>query len=677
MPDQVFTTGNANVQAFTNATAYAQARAQAAEQERAATEAARLALPTQVQAITAPAVNEANAAAAAARVAAGLAGSVSTEAELAGKPAGQYRVGLTLGTWTGNAYINATPILGTAQDVQDAQASLRRISVDATLYGVAEGASAQTLLDAINATPDGGTLVCPRVTLKHTTTRLYITGRKNLLIEGNGLVIEALTTLPDGSDYGGVYLLNCEDVEIRDVTYDGRLDVRPIAVQGDGSTINLKSGWNVLNGCKRVKLVNVRGNRCMMDGLYVGHGNATTDHIADHNTNFPLDTVLDNCGGDLNYRQGISWVGVDGLTINGGQWTRTGMLGDGKWTSPAAGMDGEGFIQLGVVNTRVIVRAPHATGNRGMGISIHNGSIGTLVENPHCEGNGGEGIGLTWSGHTNTVRGGYVGKNYVLATTGRAEIAVSGEHQTVEGVTIECEDGVAAIVATGTPPGDSVPLPTRERRIRGNTIRALGSTGGQVFVAGGTGDTVENNVLVNVVAPGGAPAVEVDSPGGRVVGNQIRHETGSVAQQPLRVTTGYATGNTSSGYTTPAYIDALGEPPLPPDTVTMTLAAGRAGTLSGVTATLLSSTPNTRRYRVRGNVLRGEGAETSYVIDVTANNGRAGGAFAAGAIVAVNAVDPGDGTIYKTVFGLANPVRCAVEAGYSVDVSIDVEYSRG
>lgn len=121
MPDQVFTTGNANVQAFTNATAYAQSRAQAAEQERAATEAARLALPTQVQALTAPAVNEANAAAAAARVAAGLAGSVSTEAELVGKPAGQYRVGVNLVTWNGNAVTASTPALATAEQATTAQ----------------------------------------------------------------------------------------------------------------------------------------------------------------------------------------------------------------------------------------------------------------------------------------------------------------------------------------------------------------------------------------------------------------------------------------------------------------------------------------------------------------------------------------------------------------------------
>ncbi|MDP9764862.1 hypothetical protein [Deinococcus enclensis] len=172
MPDQVFTTGNANVQAFTNATAYAQSRAQAAEQERAATEAARLALPTQVQALTAPAVNEANAAAAAARVAAGLAGSVGTEAELVGKPAGQYRVGVNLVTWNGNSVTASTPALATAEqataaqdaaDTAQAQADSASDRVQASVAGLdaltLTAGRVQTELGAFDVIPEAGQAV--------------------------------------------------------------------------------------------------------------------------------------------------------------------------------------------------------------------------------------------------------------------------------------------------------------------------------------------------------------------------------------------------------------------------------------------------------------------------------------------------------------------------------------
>ncbi|PJI54442.1 hypothetical protein CTI14_15495 [Methylobacterium radiotolerans] len=112
--------------------------------------------------------------------------------------------------------------------------------MDATLYGVAEGAPVQTLMDAIVATPNGGTLVCPRVTLTHAArTNMWIINRKNLTIEGNGLRVVADPALPDEigtydqahADYanpytGGFKLAYCENVFIREIEYDGRLDVR-------------------------------------------------------------------------------------------------------------------------------------------------------------------------------------------------------------------------------------------------------------------------------------------------------------------------------------------------------------------------------------------------------------------------------------------------------------------
>ncbi|WP_229781124.1 hypothetical protein [Deinococcus arenae] len=119
---RVITTDDQNIQEFNALNADLRAEKMALQQTRAATEAARLALPTQVQAITGPAVQAAQSAASLAVQRAGVVGSVPNEAALAGRAAGDYRVGMEIVTWNGNAVTARTAVLASDADVQEARA---------------------------------------------------------------------------------------------------------------------------------------------------------------------------------------------------------------------------------------------------------------------------------------------------------------------------------------------------------------------------------------------------------------------------------------------------------------------------------------------------------------------------------------------------------------------------
>ncbi|WP_155300187.1 hypothetical protein [Deinococcus kurensis] len=152
---KVITTNDPSFAAFTAATQHAQSRAQAAEAERAATEAARLALPTQVQAITAPAIQAAQSAANLAAQRAGVVGSVPNDAALAGRAAGDYRIGTEIVSWNGAAITSRTGVLASGSDVQALQLPSLAVAqaaapvADAYSVGGADGG----LFDAAPAGP--------------------------------------------------------------------------------------------------------------------------------------------------------------------------------------------------------------------------------------------------------------------------------------------------------------------------------------------------------------------------------------------------------------------------------------------------------------------------------------------------------------------------------------------
>lgn len=151
---KVITTQDAAFTAFTQATQHAQSRANAAEAERAATEAARLALPTQVAAATGPAIAAAQAAANLAAQRAGVVGSVPNDAALAGRAAGDYRIGTEIVSWNGAAITSRTGVLANAAQLPRQDNVLR--------YGLSGGTWDSAVTQAVASVGPGGIVHFPQ-----------------------------------------------------------------------------------------------------------------------------------------------------------------------------------------------------------------------------------------------------------------------------------------------------------------------------------------------------------------------------------------------------------------------------------------------------------------------------------------------------------------------------------
>ncbi|MHA0048640.1 hypothetical protein ACXXCZ_21915 (plasmid) [Deinococcus sp. PEB2-67] len=521
-------------------------------------------------------------------------------------------------------------------------AEINNNTLDARFFGVAEGADASTLKRAIDSTPSGWNLECPRVKLiqrdngnKRLLEFKYPTQR-NIYIYLNGLTVEADPTLEDNHWNGGFYFIGCKGWEFYDGIYDGRLDART-ASGLDAANTNAKSGWNILNDCEDMLFSGCSGNRCLMDGWTQGGIDRSWAEWADAGQEHaPRNIRYINCRGAFNKRQGMSVTWSNGHLVDNCEFADTGQLGDAldpaagnhaslnrKYTAPGAGFDSEGWIQSPFNNGLVlggVVRNTRALRNRGMGFSIHNGTINSLTENCHAEGNGGEGFGMTWSGHGNTIRGGYSGKNQRNSNSG-AEVGMSGPNQVITGMRIECERGVAALNAGYVPFADEAPFQNRSRVFSDNTIVSLDGSGGHAFMAGGTYDVMDGNTWEGATTFSGN-YVRMESPGGSFQGNIIRGRGVNARAAYVQLgASGIAQNNQHGGFAGGAVYEAGGDN-LPPVNVTATLTNSAQGTLSGVGVSLIARTPDTQAYRVTGVLTPAAGAGGAYSIQLPEDNGQ-------------------------------------------------------
>lgn len=348
------------------------------------------------------------------------------------------------------------------------QANANKIAVDASLFGVKEGASAQTLMNAIAATPDGGMLVCPKVKLiQRETDNMYIVNRNNIVIKGNGLIIEADPSMSDNTGLqfpesqfkAGITLLGCKNIDWYDTTYDGRLDAR-VPVGGDGSGAGgPRSAWYIGNKCENIRLTNCVGHRAMMDGFIVApmeYQFLPLDFPNRDNFVFERDVPRKiefiNCVGTYAYRQGISVCGVDGFIIENGNYSYTGMLPDDangvkKWTLPCAGIDWEAFIPFNWKNLNCIMKGnPLISYNKGAGLLIENGTQGLIVDGGHIYKNAG-GIILSPSGTADTTISNLTIEDNCLAPelSERIDVALGGLRFKFINNIIKTNEGVMGI----------------------------------------------------------------------------------------------------------------------------------------------------------------------------------------------------------------------------------------
>lgn len=545
-------------------------------------------------------------------------------------------------------------------------AQAARTGVDAALYGVREDAPVQTLMDAIAATPDGGELICPRVTLKHATrTNMWILNRRNLTIKGNGLRVEADANMPDeigtydtahpdyGNPYtGGFKIAYSKNVFIHEIEYDGRLDIRK-PHHSDLSGSGPRSAWNILDRCVNVQLIDCKGTRAMMDGVCVGGTEKIfllKQGIPDYGDvvperDFPRNCLLKNFVAEYNYRQGMSGVGHFDLTIDAGRYAFTGRLPDGpdghkKWTLPCAGICLEAFFYFGWLNLRTkIINRPEITENRGIGLLIENGTRQSQID-VWSHHNWGEGCVENGASGTmdNYVDGvfEYNCNNPAPDAWHNAEVARSGVRPVQRGIIRANRRNGGLVMGNCLDPDvQGVHVTATDPRPGEQCGRVSIKTGGETNMNTDTGvfngwkPGTEEHIMTPVPQSGGIimgntvvngtwgddylPAFEVNAPGARVIGNEARKTVSADlgSKRGVVITAAaYANGNSGPGYARPVVSNAPGEhlERLPAPHFTINKMDSVA--LSGYTAadylkrvTLLSDDPDVQRYEVQWTVV--------------------------------------------------------------------------
>ncbi|MFB9084124.1 hypothetical protein [Deinococcus wulumuqiensis] len=311
-------------------------------------------------------------------------------------------------------------------------------------YGLKPGDDVSGYIPALAAVPEDGVLHWTPGKYVHGLAGyagkgdkynpLHIRGKNRFTMKMAGVTVEAALDLPNTTYYGGWAFYSCHHYRIEGwPVYDGRLDVRdaqqfheryhndpvtgvwgpdtssPKRYSDPGWALLWLDGWRVELGCVGSYL-EVEARRCLMDGILTV-GNC-------------VDTYLYRCVSSGNFRQGLSAVGVDGLTIDGGIYELTGQTrgpdGQRRGTAPFAGIDLEGEAHGGandtpLMNKRVqIINKPEFRYNRGAGLMVHQYSENTQVESAHIHHN--DAYGLNVDGAS---VGSYFGPGVFLEMNGR------------------------------------------------------------------------------------------------------------------------------------------------------------------------------------------------------------------------------------------------------------------
>ncbi len=134
-----------------------------------------------------------------------------------------------------------------------------------------------------------------------------------------------------GAYKGMIDVLNCSDIEIRNINLDGNI-----------SSLELGGYWSDLYQCyahgihlidvDNAAIYDVNSSYHGFDGLYVRH------RYINENSD-PTPVYIENSIFNYNGRQGFSWVGGIGLTAVNCKFNHTGKAPDGFYSPPAAGVD--------------------------------------------------------------------------------------------------------------------------------------------------------------------------------------------------------------------------------------------------------------------------------------------------------------------------------------------------
>ena len=238
----------------------------------------------------------------------------------------------------------------------------------------------------ITVEPDGSSITVPDTT--GVDQSFVFENYTNITILGNNATVVANPNQSIIANNRGFKFRTCENVVIKDLTYDGNLEERE-------PYISDASGWNDINaflflGCINPVLENVVAKYAIMDGF---------SFRQDGEANPPLAGKygrMDNCKALYSYRQGMTVASHWGMEVYNSEFSYTGkVISDEavpgcvdcrpRWltTSPSAGIDMEAsttyFDERS--NQDWLFEGCLFRDNHGAGLSPHWGSRNTTVRN--------------------------------------------------------------------------------------------------------------------------------------------------------------------------------------------------------------------------------------------------------------------------------------------------------
>ena len=201
---------------------------------------------------------------------------------------------------------------------------LTQASIRPELFGAASAATRdgddtaalQAAFDALGT--DGDEIQLSRT--YRISRRIAVSGKKNFRVTGGGAIV-ASAAMPVASGYQCLFLEDCSDFEIEDITIDGNRTDRA-AREVAAHAVELRS-------CRRFALRGVRITNSVTDCLYLSSANADRGNRARHS--HQADFI--DCEFDRGFRQGVSIIQGNHLRFTRCRFANT------QGTAPQAGID--------------------------------------------------------------------------------------------------------------------------------------------------------------------------------------------------------------------------------------------------------------------------------------------------------------------------------------------------
>jgi hypothetical protein len=275
--------------------------------------------------------------------------------------------------------VNNTQLPGvTIWSIQKYNPSFSAGAGDVRLFGAkGDGVTDSTagILAAIGALVPGGTLdfepngtYLVHVNNSHT---LLFSNKTNFLIRGNNATIKVFDNDPVTGNNEVLFFTGCTDGTVENLIIDGNRANRPLGPLVPAHNVDIR------DNCQRLTFRKIRSINAVMDGFVVDTSSESMQ------STYPTDILLEDCDASNSYRNGLSIVASNRLTVRGGRYH------DSIGTAPQCGIDIEPNPTTTFGNTDTLLQGVNVSANAGFGVQLAV-SGGTLLNfRPRIRGLGG------------------------------------------------------------------------------------------------------------------------------------------------------------------------------------------------------------------------------------------------------------------------------------------------